>query len=69
MAVSHIQPLSEIRKSHVEKVMRHAKGDLEMASQILGVTIEELRRFLIANDMPAPQDSSGPLATFEEEKK
>ncbi|KMY67481.1 hypothetical protein AAU61_11665 [Desulfocarbo indianensis] len=65
--MSHIQPLSVIRKSHVEKVMRHAKGDLEEASQILGVAVEELRQFLIANDMYAVQDSSGPLATFEEE--
>jgi len=65
--VSHIQPLSVIRKSHIEKVMRHAKGDLEEASQILGVAVEELRQFLIANDMYAVQDSSGPLATFEEE--
>lgn len=65
--MSHIQPLSVIRKSHIEKVMRHAKGDLEEASQILGVAVEELRQFLIANDMYAVQDSSGPLATFEEE--
>ncbi len=65
--MSHIEPLSVIRKSHIEKVMRHAKGDLEEASQILGVTTEELRQFLLANDVPAVQDSSGPLATFEEE--
>lgn len=47
--------------------MRHVEGDLEAASRILGVTTEELRRFLVANDLYAVSEASGSPATFEEE--
>lgn len=61
-----VESLNTIRKSHIQEVMRHAKGDLELASRILDVTIEELRQLLMTHDLNAADGADGPPATKEE---
>ncbi len=64
--MSRIKPLSHIRKSHIQEVMRHAKGDLELASRILDVTTEELRQLLETHDLNPADGAEGSPATKEE---
>lgn len=44
--MSRIEPLSQVRKDHIQQVLRHTKGDLEWACRILGVAAEDLARLL-----------------------
>lgn len=65
--MSTIQPLNAVRKSHIQQVLRHAKGDLDLASQILGVSTEDLRRLLASHGLDPAREACFPPATQEEE--
>ena len=62
-----IQPLSAVRRSHIQQVLRHAKGDLDLASQILGVSTEDLLRLLASLGLDPAREVSDSPATHEEE--
>ena len=42
--MSEIKPLKQIRKEHIEKVLRTAEGDIERASRLLGLEPSALQR-------------------------
>ena len=41
-----MKTLQEVRASHIRKVLRHTRGDLEQAGRILGISPETLRSFI-----------------------
>ncbi|MFZ5865242.1 MAG: helix-turn-helix domain-containing protein [Thermodesulfobacteriota bacterium] len=40
----HIKTLEEIRKEHIQQVLRSTGGDVEQACRVLGISLTELRR-------------------------
>lgn len=56
--MAEIEPLSEIRRRHIQQVLRATKGDLDRAAAILGLSREELMEHLERNGLlreePAP---------------
>lgn len=49
--MSRIEPLDQVRRDHIQQVLRHTKGDLEWACRILGVTAEDLARLLTSHGL------------------
>jgi DNA-binding NtrC family response regulator len=52
--MSQIQPLKDVRKKHVQDVLRLTGGDLDKASRVLGISEEQLIRLLRQNNIPLP---------------
>ncbi len=52
--MSQIQPLKDVRKKHVQDVLRLTGGDLDKASRVLGINQEQLIRLLRQNNIPLP---------------
>ena len=44
MEKRQIKTLDEVRKEHIQKVLRSTQGDVERASRILRLTVATLRR-------------------------
>ncbi|MGD8563399.1 MAG: helix-turn-helix domain-containing protein [Desulfarculaceae bacterium] len=44
--MTSIKTLKEVRKEHIEQVLKSTKGDTEMACRILGVSPPVLRRLI-----------------------
>ncbi|MCB2186101.1 MAG: hypothetical protein KQJ78_06765 [Deltaproteobacteria bacterium] len=63
-----IEPLSAVQKSHIQRVLSHAQGDLALAGRILGVTTEDLLRLLASHGLDAAGEASRPPRTDEEEE-
>ncbi|MFH1058970.1 MAG: hypothetical protein V1797_09880 [Pseudomonadota bacterium] len=49
--MSRVEPLSQVRKEHIQQVLRHTKGDLEWACRILGVNAEGLTGLLASHGL------------------
>ena len=65
--MSTIQPLSAVRRSHIQQVLRHAKGDLDLASRILGISTEDLCRLLASHGLDPAREVGFSPANHEEE--
>lgn len=46
-----IEPLSQVRKDHIQQVLRHTNGDLAWACRILGVNAEGLAELLTSHGL------------------
>ena len=57
--MSEIKPLKQIRKEHIEKVLKTSHGDLERASRILGVEPSVLQRSMKELGISRPKAKAG----------
>jgi DNA-binding NtrC family response regulator len=62
--MTQIKPLSQVRREHIRTVLGSTGGDQERASQVLGISLEQLRRLLeqyhLAPPEPAPAPAPSP---------
>ena len=65
--MKNIEPLQEIRKNHIQRVLEHTGGDLLAASAILNVTPEQLRHLLEIHHLDPGQQAENPSSTKGEE--
>jgi hypothetical protein len=65
--MSRIEPLDQVRKSHIREVLAHARGDLSLACRILDVSADDLQRLLVVHGLDPVREAANPPATPEEE--
>ena len=59
-AMEQIKPLKEIRKEYIQQVLRSARGDLDHASKILGITTASLKRMIKEHGLSGDETDDDP---------